>query len=208
MRRDGVMRLVLVMGMLFFVSCGGEQKLEPSPFPEVRGFYTTSHRLRKMFVDNSEITVKEPGRADLRGGFFLFMGGMSGEYKEGITTKYVTTHVRFAWDVKNNTYTITTLPLEKIKIKLVGEMETPTISFFLDESIYDKKVREYSNASGYGYDRNWWVREMAEILKNYYTPDTALSRYLAYAIIETRDEDWPLNINLPLNVNETIAVAR
>jgi hypothetical protein len=174
----------------------------PNPINEVKKFYGTPHQLRKMFVKDETVTEKEPGRGSVSGGFFLFLGGVGGEYQEGTERTYVTTHVRLAWEIENSLYVISTLPLDKIRIKLTEEVNPPTIAFFLDENwinqiyavqgaIVENKRNQKTRAVG--------VLETDGILKDYYTPNEALSRYLAYAIITVRSADWPSNINLPVN---------
>ena len=66
-------------------------------------FYKAPHELRKIFVRDEEISVKKPGSGHLSGGFFLFLGGISGSYEEGTETKHSITRVRFAWEIKDNT---------------------------------------------------------------------------------------------------------
>src|SRR3989344_3634937 len=114
-----MMKKTVVLTILALVGLVGCSRYDKNPLVEVKGFYETPHQLRKMFVEEKEVIVRKPSRDNLSGGFFLFIGGVSGEYKEGTTTKYQVTHVRFAWEIKDNTYVITTLPLEKIRIKLV-----------------------------------------------------------------------------------------
>ena len=186
--------LALLEG-LFVVGCS---RYDKNPLDEAKGFYETPHQLRKMFVQDQEVTVREPGRASLSGGFFLFIGEVSGKYKEGTTTKYQVTHVRFAWEIKDNTYIITTLPLEKVRIKLVGKAEVPTVSFFLDEF----KVNEKFENLQYSSDTYETVKlrvedNLSRILRNYYNPHEALAQYLDYAVFTVGDGDWPKNINLP-----------
>lgn len=165
-----------------------------NPFDEaVKRFYETPHQLRKIFVKDEEITKKEPGEGHFSGGFFLLLGGASGSYKEGAETKYAVTNIRFAWEIKDSTYIITTLPIEKIRIKLVEEIETPNVSFFLNKFEIDKVFNETHNSEG--------RVNLNRILKNYYDPLEAFSKYLAYAVFTVKSKDWPKNINLPVNQN-------
>jgi hypothetical protein len=161
-----------------------------------RKFYQSPHRLRKMFVKDEEVTVKEPGRGYLSGGFFLFLGGLSGEYKEGSETKHVVTQVRFAWEIKDNTYIITTLPLEQIRIKVVDQIEVPTVSFFLSRYWEYMLIKEYESR---WYSIEEFEERFGGYLENYHNPHPTFSKYLVYAIITVKNEDWPKNINLPVN---------
>jgi len=146
---------------------------------EVKGFYKEPHKLRKMFVSTEKITVKEPGKGHLSGGFFLFFGGISGDYQEGTETSKLITHVRFAWEQKDNVYIITTLPLEKFRVKLV-ETALPTASFSLKEFTMkewdDDKFRQTIINSSEGWD--------------------AQVDYVTFTISK---DDWPTDIRLPLN---------
>lgn len=151
-----------------------------------------SHKLRKMFHSDEEMTIKEPGKGNLSGGFFFFMGGISGNYKEGTEVKSVVNNVRFAWEIENSTYVITTLPLEKIRIKIVEKGE-PTASFSLNKFAINNGVLEGGFFSPRKYD------EVARILRNYYNPSETFARYLEYVVFTVKSEDWPVNINLPVN---------
>jgi hypothetical protein len=182
-----VKNIILLVAMLsqFLISCSRDE----NPYDEVKGFYERPHQLRKMFTADQEVTVKEPGRGSLSGGFFLFVGGVSGEYREGTTEKYQVTHVRFAWEITNNTYIISTLPLDKIRIKLVEKYESPTISLFLNELA----IKEDCKDPSYKYP----VEKLMRDLRHYYNPHEAINRYLDYAIFTVENKDWPKNINLP-----------
>lgn len=157
-----------------------------------KGFYEAPHELRKMFVRENEVTVKQPAEAELSGRFFLGIGSVHGTYRGATETKSLITHVRFAWKIQDNTYTTTTLPLDKIRIKLVEEIGTPTVSFFLNSS----KIAESSN---YPPSDGLTSSETRTILENYYDTSEALTKYLDYVVFTVRSEDWPADINLPLN---------
>ena len=196
MKKMVVLTALALVG-LFMVGCSGDEILK-NLFVEVKGFYETPHQLRKMFVKEAEVTVREPSRGSLSGGFFLLIGGVSGESKEGTTTKYQVTHVRFAWEIKDNIYIITTLPLEQIRIKLVEKAKAPTVSFFLDEFKVNKKLEDlHQRAMNHEAAKQRIENNLGRILRNYYNPHEALAQYLDYAVFTIRDEDWPKNINLP-----------
>lgn len=195
MKKLSILVVLIIMG-LAMVGC---KPYDRNPLNEVGGFYEAPHQLRKMFIKDQEMTVKEPGKGYLSGGFFLFIGGVSGDYKEGTEAKYVVTNVRFAWEIKDNTYVITTLPLEKIRIRIVEKVETPTASFFLDEFAVNEAFRSAVNGYTVGEGKKKVERGLGRILKNYYDPHEAISKYLAYVVFTVRSEDWPANINLPVN---------
>lgn len=150
-------------------------KINEAVINEAIRFYKAPHQMRKMFVKEKDITVEKPTRAEYHRSFFLFFGGADAKYEEGVTTKYVVTHVRFAWEIKDNTYITTTIPIEKTRIKLAEKVKTPAVSFVLDES----------------------VRANRGVLNDYYDPQEALSKYLKYAVFTVRSKDWPQDINLP-----------
>ncbi|OHA27022.1 MAG: hypothetical protein A3D52_00990 [Candidatus Taylorbacteria bacterium RIFCSPHIGHO2_02_FULL_44_36] len=193
-----MMKKTVVLTILALVGLVGCSRYDKNPLVEVKGFYETPHQLRKMFVEEKEVIVRKPSRDNLSGGFFLFIGGVSGEYKEGTTTKYQVTHVRFAWEIKDNTYVITTLPLEKIRIKLVEKADTPTVSFSLDEFKVNKRFENLQFPRDmYENVKRRVENDLGRILRNYYNPHEALTEYLDYAVFTVGDGDWPKNINLP-----------
>lgn len=158
---------------------GYEQSLFDISFNEVRKFYKTPHKIRKMFVQDSQTT----SGSRLGGLFFSF-----------ISENQTVTNVRFCWEISNKTYIVTTIPIEKVRIRLVEGGEAPNVSFFLDEFII-KETFEWELRGGMeNVEKN-----LTRILKNYMTPQETFSRFLAYATITVRGEDWPTNINLPVN---------
>lgn len=73
------------------------------------------HKLRKMFP-SSKATAR------IAGSYFLFAGNLS-------STQSIQTVVTFAWPLKDGTYAISSLPLEKIRVKFDEVIESPTIQF-------------------------------------------------------------------------------
>jgi hypothetical protein len=195
MRKVSILAVLVVVGLVM-VGCN---RYDQNPLDEVKGFYEGSHQLRKMFVKDEKVTVKEPGRGHLSGSFFLFIGGISGDYKEGTEVKYMVTHVRFAWEIKDNTYVITTLPLEKVRIKLAEKVEAPTVSFFLNAFDVNKRFEDLRYGNSDELVKKSVENGLGRILRNYYNPHEALAQYLEYAVFTVRSEDWPASINLPVN---------
>lgn len=116
-----------------------------------------NHPLRKM-VQSREI------ESSLSGGFFLIVGSISGSAKE-------TLNIKFAWKMNDgDIYAISSLPLEKIRVKLNEKAEVPTIQF------------------------NWQRREYHSEDLQY-----LINNYVYYAVITCKEKDWPVNIKLPLN---------
>lgn len=73
------------------------------------------HQLRKM-VEKEELF------GTMSGGFFLFIGAIDGEMKSQ-------TNVKFAWEMNDKTYAISSLPLERFRIKFDESSTVPTIKF-------------------------------------------------------------------------------
>ena len=81
--------------------------------------------------------------------------------------------IKFAWKMNDGrTYAISSLPLEKIRVEPDEKVMTPTIKF---------RWRPYP------------------ILNNTPQPQELMDDYVVYAVITAREEDWPIQINLPLN---------
>lgn len=180
--------LVIVAGMVL----GGCTYENPPLLDEIRGFYETPHKLHRMVMRQEEVTMRNPGQGNLSGGFFLFLGGVQGEYQGGSEATYVSTQIRFFWDLGDNVYTMTTLPLEKIRIRIVDDIDIPTVEFYLNERI----INDAFTHAGVG--RVEIVeRDLRAILCNYSNPYEALDKYLEYAIFSVKAEDWPENINFP-----------
>ena len=181
--------LVIVAGMVL----GGCTYVENPPLlDEIRGFYETPHKLHRMVMRQEEVTMRNPGQGNLSGGFFLFLGGVQGEYQEGSEATYVSTQIRFFWDLGDNVYTMTTLPLEKIRIRIVDDIDIPTVEFYLNERI----INDALTHGGVG-RAEIVERDLRAILCNYSNPYEALDKYLEYAIFSVKAEDWPENINFP-----------
>src|SRR3989344_7043637 len=102
--------LALLSGF-FMVAC--EQL--PQPPSQAEQILQGEHKLRKM-VERTETN------SYISGGFFLFVGALSG----GTTTNVL---VKFAWEMNDGTYALSSLPLEKIRVKLDEKATTPTIKF-------------------------------------------------------------------------------
>lgn len=151
MKRIGV-ALVFLAG-LFMVGC--EQP--PQPPSQAEQILNGEHMLRKM-AERMDVSSR------ISGSFFLFVGDLSG------TTK-TTISVKFAWEMNDGTYALSSLPLEKIRVKLDKKATTPTIKF---------RWRPYICCG------------TAQI-------QTLMDDYVSYAVVTVRESDWPVQVNLPLN---------
>lgn len=119
------------------------------------------HPLRK-------ITTTTASEGYVGGGFFLFVGGVYGSFE-------ATTRVQFAWLMNDKeTWAISSLPLEKIRVRLKETESGPYMQF---QVIGRRGVREYTNLP------------LQDIL----------DRKVISATVVCRAEDWPVNINMPLN---------
>ena len=144
------MALVLLTG-LFMAGC--EQP--PPPPSQAEQILKGEHKLRKM-VERTETN------SNISGGFFLFVGALSG----GTTTSML---VKFAWEMNDGTYALSSLPLEKIRIKLDEDITTPTIKFRWGPSNHPQTLQRLIDSN------------------------------VLYAVITAKESDWPIQVNLPLN---------
>jgi hypothetical protein len=86
-----------------------------------------SHKLRKIY------TEKKVSSRESLGGFFAFgFGGINGNS----STKEIDT-VKFAWNIRNNEYVLSSVPLEKIRVCLNNNIETPYITFSYYENYFN-----------------------------------------------------------------------
>ena len=155
--RNIFVTMLLAVVMIAAVGCGADA------LASVPKFLTGEHSLRKMTSD--KVTS-----AKTSGGFFLFSGNFNSSSKTEMT-------VRFAWKMDNDTYILSSLPLEKVRVKINNETKMPTISFGLEQHCYT-----YS----------WAVPP-----ENYI--DAILQNCLYYATVTVKDSDWPIQIELTLN---------
>lgn len=78
--------------------------------------------------------------------------------------------VTFAWRLNDGTYAISSLPIEKIRIAFNEKAETPTIKFGWGSFCWGQTIQELMDSEG-----------------------------MLYAVVTIRENDWPTQINLPLN---------
>jgi hypothetical protein len=153
-------------------------------------FYQTPHRLRTMFTENKESVITTPAKGHVSGNFFVFTGGLDGDYTGGTVEKVAVTQIRFGWETKDGVYVITTIPFEKVRIRLVDKLDAPSVSFVLSRSPDDlhssKKLGKKTSHI------NW---------NDYNNPEPIFAQYLAYAIFTVKVGDWPSDIRLPLEKN-------
>lgn len=143
-------RLFLII-LFFLIGC------DYPPVPDEAGkLFRGEHLLRKMVSIQDE-------NCRMSGGFFLFVGGFDLERTNEI-------NVKFAWQCSDGSYIISSLPLEKFRIKFDEKKKEPTIKFR-------------------------WV----PVYANYLTSQDLMNGYVKYVLITCKEEDWPTDIKLPLN---------
>lgn len=139
---------------LLAISCSKKEEQEES---QASIMLKGNHELRKM---KDFVGVTSSSSAS----FFLIMGDQSQESKTEVC-------VKFSWKMNDGTYAISSLPIEKFRIKLDSTATTPSIKF--------RWIR---------YDSNH-IAQTQELMDG----------YVCYAVLIIREEDWPTEIKLPLN---------
>lgn len=128
---------------------------------KMRGMFGGEHALHKM-AERTETESK------ISGGFFLLVGGLSGNSETKVS-------VKFAWLMNDKqTYALSSLPLEKIRVRFDEDTSTPTITFHWLPLWFNSCI-DRNNIQG------------------------TISERVNYAVITTRAKDWPQEVNLPLN---------
>ncbi len=162
-----------------------------------RKLYESQHTLRKMFA-SEEVTTSKSRKANVTGGFFLFFGGIDGNYEEN-EKKSVVSKVRFAWAIENDMYTVTSLPLDKIRIKLSERAITPSISFQLYNTPKETRWCKDNNAHSGDICIDVFKGKDLELFEDHMNPQGVLDEFLDYAVLTVSSKDWPTNVSLPMN---------
>ncbi|MDP3947637.1 MAG: hypothetical protein Q8Q41_03035 [bacterium] len=156
MKRIIGVAVAMVFAGLFVAGCADKG---PEPPSKAQAILEGEHKLRKM-VERTD------AKTSTSGGFFLFVGGFDSSAKTSVT-------VKFAWQMNDGTYAISSLPLEKIRVKLDDGAAVPTIKFrWLPYDSYRRTTPR--------------VQEL-------------MDRFVLYAVVTARERDWPVHIQLPLN---------
>ena len=145
--------LMVLLAALFALGC----RPQPKPPSQAELILGGEHKLHKM-TEQSQLNPTLSGR------FFLFSGSVNGLIKTDV-------FVKFAWEMNDGTYALSSLPLEKIRVKFDEQITSPMIKF---------RWRRYDGEG---------------------TPQTQnlMDYYVSYALITIRESDWPAQIDLPLN---------
>jgi len=141
--------------LLFLIVLVGCEE-DPSKPDDVGNVLKGEHQLRKMFI----VQEKEGSTSE---SFFLIWGSVSGESQE-------TANVKFAWQMSDGTYALSSLPLEKFRVKFDNNKGIPTIQF----------------------DWRRDCRDVSNIQK-------ILDERVNYVVITCKENDWPAKIQLPMN---------
>lgn len=189
-------KIFAVLATFSLVSLPGceSKHYDQNPYSQVKTFLESPHALRKMTES------KEP-RASLDGEFFLFFGAISGNAQ-------VIHGVKFAWDLGDSLYPITSVPLEKVRVRTTQKVENPTVSFFLDDREINKKFNYLTRSRllvNYETGKRWVENSELRLLYDKDDVPRFLNEhqgYLKYVVITCNEFDWPQNISLPLNYSD------
>src|SRR3989344_4929536 len=147
-----LMIAILVLLVLPLAGCS-TKPYQPEPTKAER-LLGGVHNLRKM-SERTEVN------SHISGGFFLVFGVLDGGSKTTIS-------VKFAWQMDDGTYAISSLPLEHIRVRIDDKITTPTIEFKLWRRCEDMCASD---------------------------PLEELIRYsVEYAIVTIIESDWPIQV--------------
>lgn len=155
--------IIVILFSLFSIGCSeSDSKKEPSSKKEeilspIGKILVGEHRLRRM-AEYMDVNPK------ISASFFVVMGSISN------TTNTIVS-VKFAWEMNDGIYAISSLPLEKIRIKIDEKVLTPTIKFRWSLSRVDTPNQ---------------IQDLME--KN-----------VIFAVLTLKEDDWPINVKLPLS---------
>ena len=119
----------------------------------INQYFTGEHSLRRL-------AAKQQFSGQFAGEYFMFGGG----HINGQGQTYST--VQFAWTYEPGMWTITELPLDRVKVNIKQDVDHPTITFFMH------------GADDSANNGDWDVNGLA-------------AQYTAYVVITCRDSDWP-----------------
>lgn len=133
------------------------------------------HELRRM-----RERTKSEYTSSASGSFFIIVGGYSANAKG--EQKFL---VQFAWKAYDGTYIMSSLPLEKIRVRVNNRVKTPQITFYtVDYKTYNASMC----TSSWEFDQQ--LRDTKEMASKF--------EYVAYAVVECTDDQWYPNVELPL----------
>ncbi len=155
--------LCLLIGMVILgtIGCAASTN-EPSYAEKVLG---GTHELRKMVERQGSQTTTSSS-------FFLVVGSMT-------QTQTAETLIKFSWKMNDGTYAISSLPLEKIRVRIDETATSPTAQFR-------------------------WRPWRGGCLCRTAIPElqTLMDNNVVYMLLNVRSADWPVQVSLPLNENK------
>lgn len=162
--------------------CGRKSAIPATPHPIVT-YFAGDHALRKFVTSQSrpeQVTRQESHW------WFLIVG--AGGKKDIMVGKQHLEDVKivFYWQLHDGTYGISELPLRDIRVEIDSTVTNPMIRFELEQT------SDYYYRSEYYRDRT-----LADLTKSHV--GEMVNNHVAYAVLRVRAEDWPINVQLPLN---------
>jgi len=121
-------------------------------------YFGTTHQLMR-FKTHSDTSSRWSG------GFFLVLGGASGETSNRVS-------VRFSWRMNNGEYMVSCVPMEKIRVKINNSVRIPTVTF---------GIRDYDDAPHIRTDRE----------PDQYIIDHCIYK----VIVTCTSDQWPLDVS-------------
>jgi len=149
-----ILALTVTISLLGLNACGPQSKRI-----SVNDILQGEHQLRKM---GQLIGSEEKNKQSL----FLVVYNQSESKKTAI-------FIKFAWKMNDSTYALSSLPIEKVRIKLVKNITAPTVKFKWHNCYLDT--------------------DDANLIQK------IIDRYSYYALITVNETDWPTDISLPMN---------
>jgi hypothetical protein len=133
-----------------------------------RKFFGEARPMRHVIQTTSQ-------NGSLDGAFFLFAGAVSGR----TSTQSI---VKFSWKNSDDTWIISSIPMERVRVKLQPNATTPTVSFGI-----------YCHApAGEG------ICPADDTLESDGPQAVIDGGYVQYVTFTCRPEDWPINLQMPL----------
>ncbi len=147
--------VVVALAVVCILSVQNEQKHPKKSLTEA--LLGGEHRLRKM-VERTEVN------SSTSASFFLIVGSLDSQVSTSVNLK-------FSWEMNDGTYAISSLPMEKFRVKIDESATTPTIKF------------------RWAPFRRLGTPQVQDLMDN----------NVLYALLTVRESDWPVKVDLPLN---------
>lgn len=172
MRERNMMYAVIIMSTLagmFIVSCvsllfcTSTPTSAPQAEATVNSDVDVSHLsdIGKILVGEHQLHKLGVPKEDVVGGYFIFLGG-SDEDSGSVT-------VKFQWLMNDGVYAVSSLPLEKFRIKIDNSIAEPTIKFRWSLGFQHPDIQYIMNSR------------------------------IIYALLTIKESDWPVDIKISVN---------